>query len=215
MTAMRLVAIARGVGLRWSVILLATIGAACAAALVSIQLRTAADRLLASPVLDTAVIVGLVLPVTVLGRTTEDRAAWLLATSSRPLWRIRLGWTAILYLAGGAVSIAGAMIAPGQQPAKLMVADELFLLATAMISAVAFGASLCWLLPVAAALAASSPGLIPLQANWLVLADRAGDVGRLDAVMLLLGAAAFVALDDYGLAPARRLVARTPGVTDE
>ncbi|MFL6107936.1 MAG: hypothetical protein ACJ72L_13320 [Marmoricola sp.] len=190
-------------------------GVAETAALISIQLRTPADQLIDSPVLDTAVIVGLALPVAVLGRTAEDRMAWLLATSSRQLYLIRTAWVLVLYSAGGLVAAVLAFTAPGQQPAQLIFADEMLLLSLAVISAVLFSAQLCWLLPVAAALAISSPGLIPLRVNWPVLADHARAVSAIDIFMLALGGTAYIIWDDYGLSPLRRLVARTPGVTDE
>lgn len=94
----RLVAIARGVNIGFAMALLLCMTTAVLAASVTVQLRSSADRAFTGSTIDSAVIVGLVLPVFVLARTMQDRVAWISATSPRSLVALRAGWIFGTYL---------------------------------------------------------------------------------------------------------------------
>lgn len=106
-------------------------------------------------------------------------------------------------------------LTPPQQHPPLVFAATLILLALAVISATIFGAGLSWVIPGATALAASTPGVIPIRFNWLILADRTEQLAIAAYVALLIAVVAYLAFDEYGLRRQKRLIERTPGVTDE
>lgn len=209
--------LARVRGLTWKTAV--ALGVSCAAALVaatvSVQLRTPADQLYVGPVLDTAILVGLMLPVAVLASLLEDKSPWLAITSPRAQPLLRAAWLGVLVAVTLCVGGLLAAAVPAQIPGSLIFADFLALFALALGSAVVLGRPLAWLPPAALALACSTPGLVPLASNWLVLADHAARVTWLGLAALVVFGLMFVLLDEYGIARYRRVFERVPGVLDD
>lgn len=211
---MRLMFAARG----WNAPTLAMlVGASCGAVAlgqVSVELRSGTDFISAVQVLDRMVLVGLALPIAVIVRQLEDRAAWAFATSARDRFRDRAVYLATVI---GSALACGACIALTYAQdgfALLVFADVIFLLSLGIAGAVVTGAQLAWVPPVVAALVCSTPGLVPITANLLVLPERWLSLMIIATGMLLTAACMFVALDDYGLSRTR-LLSRGPGITDE
>lgn len=98
---MRLMFAARG----WNAPTLAMlVGASCGAVAlgqVSVELRSGTDFISAVQVLDRMVLVGLALPIAVIVRQLEDRAAWAFATSARDRFRDRAVYLATVRLCVG------------------------------------------------------------------------------------------------------------------
>lgn len=215
MIAIRLAATSRGVDGRLLAALFLTVVAAIGAASVAFQMRTPADQQASGLTLDSIVLLGAVLPVAVLARTLRDSSAWLVATSPRSLLAQRAAWVAVLY--GSALGVALVItwpLAQAQLPAVVFWAT-LVLFDTAVLSAILFGSNATWLLPGATALICSTPGLVPLKYNWLVAADRTEELAYTAIVLGLVAAAAYVALDEYGLRRHTRLIERQSGVLSD
>jgi hypothetical protein len=191
-----LVAASRGADVRTAVHLALATCVAVASASLAFQMRTPADQLVPGPTLDSTVLLGVVLPVTVLARTLRDPSAWLVATSSRSVVVHRAVWiTAVTAVAGLVSLLISWPMAPAQLPV-LVFWDTMLLFGLSVVSTVLFGADLAWLVPGAVALLCSTPGVVPLHDNWLVLASRVADV-RVVACVVVLGAGAlFVWLDE-------------------
>ncbi|MCX6400627.1 MAG: hypothetical protein NTX33_11955 [Propionibacteriales bacterium] len=187
---------------------------ACILANISVQLRTTADYQLSLDILDRLVLVGIALPVAVMARQFEDRAAWMFVTGARNrvLVRARYFAMAMAPMLLSAVVLGWIAAQPGF--ARLVLADFVLLLGAAVVSAVVLGAQLSWTLPVAITLGCSTPGLVPLSANLLVRQDASGHLMVAGFLLLALSAASFCLFDDYGLSR-RRLLVRQSGVTDE
>lgn len=206
---------ARGWNVRVSLLLVVSLMVAVAAARVSINLRTPADRLIKSDILDSGILLGMCVPVAIIVRMTQDRAAWLSVTGCRSVARVRSVWALFLLCLGVGMSCLLAALVPGQQSRVLIAVDFQALLATGLLGAVVLGAELGWLLPTLVAMAASTPGLLPISTNILVRADRVRYVEVAAGGLGILAIALFIAFDDYGIAPSRRLVRRLPGVLDD
>lgn len=206
--------VARGWDLRTVAILLGTSATSWLLGKLTLQLRTAADVMVESPVLDRMILVGLVLPVAVIVRCQEDRCAWLLATCARPAWVIRAAYLASVYAISLGLAAALAWTTSGQQSHLLVFSDFALLLGLGSAAAVIFGAQLAWTVPAAVALACSTPGLIPLAVNAPARADQAWNILCAGGFLLTLAFALFLRFDDYGL-DRNRILARTSGITDE
>ena len=206
---------ARGLGVKSIGFLVASVVVAILAATVTVQLRTPADRLYTGPVLDSGVLVGLALPVSVLASLLQDRSAWLSVTSPRRLSWLRVAWLGTLLTVTLAVDLTIVAALPAQVPARLVAADFLALFALALGGGVILGRPLAWIPPALFALVCSVPGLVPIRANWLALADRAGEVGVLAVAGITVFGGLFVLVDEYGASRYRRVFERTPGVVDD
>ncbi|CUR54576.1 membrane hypothetical protein [metagenome] len=214
MTEVRLVAAARGWEMRTWASLLAAATAYWLLAHVGIRLRSHADMMVDSPVLDKMILLGLALPVAVIVRSLEDRCAWLLATGARQRWRVRAVYLGGVYLIALTLGAFLALATPRLQSRLLVFSDFALLLGLGGLAAVMWGAQLAWTVPAALALACSTPGLIPLDVNAPSRADQAWNM--LWLALLLLGTAflLFVRFDDYGFR-GHRLLSRQSGITDE
>lgn len=181
---------------------------------ISVQLRSAGDYSQSGLILDRLILVGLALPVVVMARQLENRAAWMFASGARS--RVWESTRYIVVLTSAALGVGAGLALLSAQPGfvTLVFADFVFLLALAVISTVLFGAEMSWVAPVVAAVASSTPGLMPIAVNILVQQESAGRMMALACSLLAAGAVAFCAFDDYGLVP-RRLLSRQPGVTDD
>lgn len=213
--ALRHLAAVRGLDLRAGLGLAGSLLFIVLAAQLTVHLRTAADIGLSSPVLDSGILVGLSVPAALISRLAQDRAAWAQATGSRSKTLLRGVWVAVLFTMAVVVGAVGSLLVPGQQFPALLLADGVALTALGLIGAVAVGASLGWVAPVVVALVCSTPGLIPVKANWLVLAEKGPQMLAVAAGLAVAASLLFVALDDYGLAPQRRLIQRIPGVVED
>lgn len=212
MSSAKLIAASRGVDARFLGVLLVSLMVAVAANRFTVYLR-GDDVSISGEVLDSAFLVGLAVPIGVLARTLQDRVALIAETASRHLVWTRLWWVScVLVLSALTGLLIGLTAPPDQRHLDLLVADALLLGALATLSAVALGAALAWLAPFALAVCASTPHLIPISANVLVLADRSPQVAGAALVLAVLAVGAYAAFDDYGLARRRRLVDRIPGV---
>jgi hypothetical protein len=170
--------------------------------------------MIATPVLDRLILVGLALPVAVIVRSLEDRCAWLLATCARRAWLVRAGYLGSVYL--GSLALAGglAWTTTGEQSHLLVFSDFSLLLGLGSLTAVFFGAQLAWTVPAAVALLCSTPGLIPLAINAPARPDQAWNILGVALVILALTLVLFARFDDYGV-DRKRLLTRLSGVTDE
>lgn len=209
------VAASRGVS--WGVILMIALSVLAALGMshVAVDLRRPEDQNFAGETLNSAVLAGLILPVAVLTRLLQDRMAWAVVTSPRNVTRQRAGWFICWECTAFVCAVAVGTFAPASQHPILVSADLAFLAQLGMIGAVALGAPLGWLIPTIVALAFSTPGIVPIRYNYLALASRAHVVAMDAALLALLAGLLFVLLDDYGVARRRRLIERTPGVTEE
>lgn len=205
---------ARGWNLASAAGLVATVIGAWILAGISVELRSFEDGAAAVEVLDRLVLVGIVLPVAVVVRQLEDRAAWLFATGARGRIVERGRYFGALVLAAVALGCVLAQVTAAPGFWVLVLADYVLLLALGSLGAVVLGAGLSWLPPVAVAVAFSTPGLIPIDANLLVRPAAAGQVALGAGMLLVVAAVAFCGFDDYGLSRAR-LRDRKAGVTEE
>ena len=85
----------------------------------------------------------------------------------------------------------------------------------AIVGAVVLSGPLGWVLPTAVATIASTPGVVPLELNWLARADKADSMLVVDLCLLPVVVGVFVWLDEYGINRRRRLLERVPGVWDD
>lgn len=215
MRALRLAAISRGIDLRWIAILLISMGAAIAAASLAFQMKTAADQNVPGRTLDSTVLIGAVLPATVLGRTLRNASAWLVVTSSRNRAAQRATWICVLYALAILTAWGIAYPLTESQSPDVVAWSTLILIETALVSTILLSAELAWVLPGLLALACSTPGLIPLNYNWLVTVDRASELHVVAVVLGLVTAAAYIWLDEHGIRRSARLVERQPGVLSD
>lgn len=205
----------RGVDRQFVMTLMVAIVAAWAATHVTVELRSPADRLIEAPVLDSAVVIGLVLPIAVMARTLQNRLAWLTETSPRTPMKHRAVWLIILTVSASVIAGSIAVLAPPQLLSGLMIIDFFLLLGLAVWGAVLFGASLAWLPPTIVALLASTPGIVPVGLNVLANGATQRVAVALAITVLASGCVAYLALDDYGIRRRSRLIERSPGVTEE
>lgn len=205
---------ARGWDRQSAAVLFVAVLAAYALGQVSVELRTGTDYLVSVDVIDRLVLLGLAVPIAVIVRQLEDRAAWLFATGSRNRHQDRACYLAVLVIGTLLVGagLAYAYSTPGYAP--LVFADIVLLLGLGIASAVLLGAQLAWIAPMAVALVCSTPGLVPIEANLLVRLDRASGVLAAGSVLLGVSMSLFVLFDDYGLSRGR-LLSRQSGVTDD
>lgn len=211
---MRFMLAARGWNRQSAAILLAATLGAYLLGHVSIELRSGTEYSLSVEVLDRLVLLGLAIPVAVLVRQLEDRAAWMFETGARRKYQDRAAYLALVIgcsLAGGACM---AWAYSGSGFASLVFADAVLLLGLGIVGAVLMGAQLAWIAPVAVALVCSTPGFIPIEANMLMRIDRSGTVMLAAWALLVVAGCLFIAFDDYELSK-DRLLSRQPGVTDE
>lgn len=205
----------RGVDLRYLALLIASTMTAWLATEVTVELRTPADRAVQADTLDSAVLVGLVLPVAVLARSLQNRLAWLAETAARSVRTERAIWFGLVAGVGAVLCAGIVVLAPDQLLTTLIVCDFFVLLGLAVLCAVTLGAGRAWVAPSVAALVFSTPGVVPVRWNVLANGDLQSSAIALAVVLLVSAAVAYVAFDDYGLDRRARLIERTPGVTEE
>lgn len=146
---------------------------------------------------DSGVIVGLVLPLVVIARVLDEGPPQLMVGASRALGPARLGWVCGYAVMVAVGSAAAWWLAP--VPFSLFTADALFLAAVTVLGVGTLGSRLGWLLPLAIALAASAPGLIPWQANLLYREGQAGALLLITAIVAAIGCAGHVRFGSLGM----------------
>lgn len=207
----RLAAASRGVDARWMLTLLVTIGLAIGGASLAYQMRTPADRQDSGMTLDSTVLLGVVLPISVLATTLRDASAWIAATSPRSLVAQRAVWLTVLF--GSAIAVAGLVawpLEPAQLPTVVFL-GTLVLFDLAVLSTTLFGSNLGWLLPGLVALVCSTPGLVPIDYNWLVSASKTRGLTIIAIALGVVAGICYVLLDEYGMRRQNRLVERQSG----
>lgn len=146
---------------------------------------------------DSGVIVGLVLPLVVMSRILDEGPHQLVVGASRALARARLCWVGGY---AGAVAVGSATawwIAP--VPFSLFAADALFLAAVTVLGVGTLGSRLGWILPLASALVASAPGLVPWQANLLYRQGHAAILLLIAAIVATAGSAGYARFGSLGV----------------
>jgi hypothetical protein len=174
-------------------------------------MRTPADREIPGTTLDSTVLLGVVLPVSVLVMTLRDASAWIAATSPRSLLVQRAAWLTVLFVS--AVAVAGLVawpLGPSQLPSVVFLAT-IILFELAVLSTTILGSNLGWLLPGVVALVCSTPGLVPIEYNWLVSANKVYGLKATAIALGLVAGACYVLLDEYGLRRQTRLIERQSG----
>jgi hypothetical protein len=188
---------ARGVDVRRLGMVALLVLAPVVASHIAIALRTPGDRGVYGRVIAHGVLVGLVLPVAALGVFLEDRACWLQPGSVRRLGVLRAVWFTCLTLVAVLMGLVVSWLLHDRVAERLLFADTLLLWGLCGLSSVFVGGRHSWVVPAAAALVCSVPGLVPLRHNVLSLDVHAGLVLRLAVVLIVAGGVLFGWLDEW------------------
>lgn len=193
---MRALLAAHGLGWRWALASASTwLGVAVLAA-VSLPLRYPLQA--GGQMVDSAVVVALLLPVSVMARVLDEGAPHLIAAAARPLHTTRLVSASGYLLASvGGAALTGPL-AP--VPPLLVIADALLFAALTVAGVGLLGSRLGWFLPLACALVASAPRLVPWQTNLLYRQDTADLLLATAAVVAVAGVALYLRHGSLGIA---------------
>lgn len=215
MTTLLRLGAARGLSGRTLLSLAASVSIVTLTAMVAVGIRTSAGAVAAGATIDSAVLVGLIAPAAVLSQLLQDRAAWLLETATRKARRVRLLWFVSLCTLAALSCLACVLLTAANVDTFLLAADFTLFFAISCAGALVLGGPLGWTPAAALALAASTPGLIPFEWNYVAQASYAIHIWCVSGALLVVTGAAFVALDEHGIDRQRRMLERQPGVTDD
>lgn len=154
-------------------------------------------------VVDSAVIVGLLIPTIVASQLLQEGPIHLVGGASRRPLLLRLIKAMALLsisLIGGAVAH---LIAP--VPALLVIGDSVLLAGLAILGTGAIGLRYAWAVPTFVVVICSSPRIIPWQFNLLYRADSQQYIALVACVTGILGLCAYCCYGSYGLQPSRAM----------
>lgn len=143
----------------------------------------------AGTIIDSASVVGLLVPVAVVGLCLREGPRHLVLGAARPLWPQRLA----LALACSTAVFAGAwtLALLADLPTTVVLLDAQLYFALLLVSTSLWGVALGWVTPLALALLMSAPGLIPWQWNFLYNQDVTLERWAAVAAVLAVGLSAY------------------------
>lgn len=140
-------------------------------------------------VVDSGVIVGLVVPIAVMGTVLHEGPRDLVAAAARSLLLPRLALLGALYTTVAVASLIAALLA--SLPVVIVIVNSLLLAALLTIAVSFIGVGLGWILPVACTFVFSAPGLIPWDYNAMYRRDVSGAYVGVLVTSLVIGAVAY------------------------
>jgi hypothetical protein len=153
--------------------------------------------------IDTGLVVGLVLPLTVSVSLLDEGPVELLSGVARTLALYRLASCALYGAAVAALSCLAALTV--RVSMGLLVGDAMFLGAVAVIGVSTLGPRLGWTPLLAVALVASAPTLIPWQANWLYRRGQSAELVPVTLALFAVGSFLYAHFGSAGVLAQRRL----------
>ncbi len=143
----------------------------------------------AGTIIDSASVVGLLVPVAVVGLCLREGPRHLVLGAARPLWPQRLA----LALACTSAVCAGAwaLTVLANLPTAVILLDAQLYVGLLLVSTSLGGVTLGWVTPLALTLVMSAPGLIPWQWNFLYNQDVTLERWAAVAAVLAVGLAAY------------------------
>lgn len=147
--------------------------------------------------IDSAVVVGLVLPLSVMARMLDEGAPHLVAGASRRLVEARCAW-AVAFLCVTSLGAVGAwLVSP--VPFDLFMSDALFFGFAMVLGVGLLGSRLGWLVPTTITFLASAPGIVPWQANLLYREDMTSTLLLFVAIVGFAAMVAYVRNGGFGV----------------